>query len=95
MKPIQIKEYTPLTEPEMKSIFGGSGENDDSGKYACSTEGSYCNIKYEFSSEDNTLAPPSTLIVSGICTTESGSYQLSSGSTIKYAVCDCRSQKPM
>ncbi len=86
-KPIQIKEYTPLTEPEMKSIFGGSGESGETGE-KCRMPGATCMITFSHKNPgDNSSSMPVPPPMMGTCQNffpsiyagRSGALKLTSG----------------
>lgn len=78
IKPIALKEATPLSNEEMKDLFGGSGSSGSGSMTSCSTD---CGSQ------------PSRSITNciGTCTAVSGSYVKCKGAT-KYLTkyCDGR-----
>lgn len=73
--PIVIKEYTPLTEPEMKNIFGGSGESGSEG-------GSGCTLSYY---SGNVVVAT----VSGTCKTQKEVITFGSGEVVEKTISYC------
>ncbi len=88
MKPIQIKEFTPLTEPEMKSIFGGSGESGESGEAWCLT-GRPCNISISESPDKPSVQ------IAGVCRVTYTSGMGRNVSNISNSSCNCSVNAPL
>ncbi len=70
--PIVIKEFTPLTELEMKKVFGGSGETG-SGVQVCRTENAQCTKVFTYKPADDN-SPSESDKVPGKCVTASGTF---------------------
>ena len=93
-KPIEIKEYRPLTELEMKNVFGGSGESGDSGG-KCKNPGAPCMITFSHKNPGAGSSAPLPPPLTGTCRTffpnanagVSGALKLTSG-------CNCEMDAP-
>ncbi len=88
MKPIQIKDYTPLTEPEMKKVFGGSGEDGESGEVWCQT-GAPCHIVVSEAPDKPTVQ------IAGTCNVTYTSGIGGNGSNYSYKRCSCSVNVPL
>lgn len=76
--PIVIKEYAPLTELEMKNVFGGSGESGESGLQVCRTENAMCTKTFTYTPLDPNK-PVESDKAAGKCVTITGTSNGDSG----------------
>lgn len=67
IRPLEIGEFTPMTVPEMKNVFGGSGDFTASGSKKCATEGQACPATATIQTSFN--APSEIRPIPGYCRT--------------------------
>lgn len=89
--PLQIREYKPLSELEMKNIFGGSGESE-TGSKKCAIEGQNCVVTYSYNIQTQPNTPVETIKVpvSGTCHTSGSVVTVPAGydQTLYSCVCE-------
>lgn len=85
LKPIKISGFETISEQEMKTIFGGSG--DASSIEVCKHPGARCSNNYTDSGSGDLIG--STY---GVCTTRIEESSGESGAIAKKYYCDCVSQ---
>lgn len=88
--PLEIREFTPLSNLEMKQIFGGSGTTG-SGQKKCAVEGQKCVITYTYKTQEGNAPVQTTQIpVEGTCHTSGTevTYPNKTTETLYSCVCE-------
>lgn len=85
LKPIKISGFETISDQEMKTIFGGSGDTESI--EVCKNPGAKCSNQYMDSGSGDLIG--STY---GVCATRSEESSGESGAIVKKYYCECVSQ---